>query len=333
MESRFGVTQFIFCRPLQVPRSGARAEGRPEHDVRSVRASRPALRAEASNRSIGEPFIEVSSVGEATIYASPSIHSIGPFFISSLFIKMNLQFRVDRTNSDVSGCYNDFFSKANYGFVFEHPATDKKVTHIHGYVLDREEIKFKSFGAAVKKTFSLKPNDYETAQTCGKDKRSIDLSGSWAYGSRFGTLRPVWAKNISPAMVEDLQRYSQELGIKIQAARDSRLPKVIELNDQKPDSKIFYDICEAVLQEAKQTPGIYENRLIEANHFGTEVMDLQPVIVKPKAVYQILLKHLKRHRVMTEMNQLTRFMTTILRDDPQQGETLRDAVFRRLNLI
>lgn len=245
---------------------------------------------------------------------------------------MNLQFRVDRHSNDVSGSYMDFFSKAAMGFVFEHPSTPKKVTHIHGYVFDREEIKFKSFGASVKKTFSLKANDYETSQTCGKDKKQIDLSGSWAYGSRFGTLRPVWTKNISPAMVEDLQRYSQIIGAEIQAARDSRLPKIIELNDQKPDSKVFYDICEAVLQEAKKTPGIYENKLVEVSHFGNEMMELQSVIVSPKAVYQILLKHLKKHRIMTEVNQLTRFMTTIIRDDPNLGQTLRDAVFRRINL-
>lgn len=243
---------------------------------------------------------------------------------------MNYQFRVDRFDRDVSGNYESFFSKSDCGFVFEHPATPAKVNHIHGYVFGMP-IKLKSFGASVKKVFSLKSNDYETSATAGKKKLPVDISGSWAYGSRFGTLCPVWTKNISPANVEALQTYSIELGKTIESARASRT-KVIELNDQKPDSKVFYDICEAVLQEAKETPGIYANKLVESNHFGNECLEMKLVIVKPKAVYQILLNHLKKHRIMTEVNQLTRFMTTILREDADLGQTLRSAVFRRLNL-
>lgn len=244
---------------------------------------------------------------------------------------MNIQFRVDREHIDVSGTYDRFFKEASVAFVFEHPATPKKCNHLHGYYFGYAS-KFKSFGAQVKKVFSLKANDYETSQTAGKDKRTIDISGSWAYGSRFGTLRPVYTKNISPAMVEDLQRYSQIFGEPILAARNSRIPKAIEIRDQKPESKAFYDICEAVLQEAKETPGLYENRLITETIEGYEIVQVKAVCTHPKRLYGILLKHLKQHRIMTEVNQLTRFMSTIIREDDHLGKTLREAVFSRLNL-
>lgn len=244
---------------------------------------------------------------------------------------MNIQFRVDRPHCDVSGTYESFFKKADYAVVFEHPATDKKCIHLHGYYFGYDS-KFKSFGAQVKKVFSLKPNDYETSQTAGKDKRAIDLSGSWAYGSRFGTLRPIYTKNISPATVEDLQRYSQIFGEPILAARNSKLPKLIPIKDQKPESKAFYDICEAVLQEAKETPGLYENRLITETIDGYEVVQVKQVCTHPKRLYGILLQHLKKHRIMTEVNQLTRFMSTIIREDDHLGKSLREAVFSRLNI-
>lgn len=241
---------------------------------------------------------------------------------------MNCQFRIDRVFVDVSGSLETFFTKADKGFVFEHPSTPEKGVHCHGYMFQMP-ITIKRLRAKVKETFSLKNNDYESSDKCGKKRLPLDLSGAYAYGSRFGTLRPLWLKNIPLTVLEELRIYSQNIGTEIETARSSKASKVIELT-QKPDSRVFYDICDAVLLEARETPGVYENRLCSVSHFGTEMTELKQTIVKPKVIYEILLKQLKKHRIMTEINQLTRFMTTILREDPSQGEFIREAVFNRI---
>lgn len=243
---------------------------------------------------------------------------------------MNYQFRADRVFSDVSNVLVRFAEKAESGFLFEHPETPKKCAHIHGYMFNMS-IEIKTFRGKVKKTFSLTKADYETSDKCGEKKQPIDISGAYAYGSRFAQLRPLWVKNFSPAQLEALQIYSRELGDKIEFARASR-EKIIEIYNEKPESRQYYDICEAVIQEAKNTPGIYENKLCEVINDGYEYMELRPCIVQKNAVYEILKKHLRKHRMVLEINQICRFMATILRDDPNFGISLRNAVWKRLNL-
>jgi len=236
----------------------------------------------------------------------------------------NLQFRLDREYKDVSGALAVLFNDCEQGFAFEHPYDEKtkKVVHIHGYMFAPVIVR-KTLQKHIKALqLSLKNADYETSITCGKDKRPIDMSGSYMYGSRFDELTPKFLKNISPALLEELRLYARN-GRPIQSASKSKLEKVHDMRIK--DKSAFYDICEAVKAEARETPGVYDNRLV-----GNEHIEMKSVIVKPVAVYNILLKHLKKHRVMTEVNQLTRFMTTILRDDEEQGEELRKTVFRRI---
>lgn len=124
---------------------------------------------------------------------------------------MNYQFRIDRSFSDVSGVISSWkeFNKAHQAFMFEHPETKDKVRHMHGYLLGTVSA-FKTFQGNVKKTFSVKDFDYETSNKCGKERKDIDLSGAWTYGSKFGTIAPSFLKNISPVQVEELNEYARK---------------------------------------------------------------------------------------------------------------------------
>jgi len=242
----------------------------------------------------------------------------------------NLQFRVDRRYHDVSGVMDRLFKPADSGFVFEHPPTPKKDWHIHGYMFN-PTIVVKTLRGKVKTLLSTRNNDYETSNTCGEDHRPIDMSGAFAYGSKFDTIAVSWTKNISPDLLEQLRSYARTLGETIgTASNPPPAVKQVDKSAKKSESVItHYQLCLDVLDEAYKTPFVYENKLVESE-FGSQTMAMQMVCVNPAAVYNILLKHLKKHRIMTEVNQLTRFMTTILREDLNQGERIKETVFLRL---
>jgi len=93
-------------------------------------------------------------------------------------------------------------------FIFQHTAdaTDKR-THCHAYYFNNT-VKRKFFCEKLTKTLKLN-GDYESSDSCSKEeKRQLDLSGAWCYGSKWGTIAPSFIKNISPDIVEQLTAYS-----------------------------------------------------------------------------------------------------------------------------
>lgn len=160
---------------------------------------------------------------------------------------VNVQFRVDRHVNDVSGTFSRIFKPCDQAFLFEHPPTPQKATHIHGYLFN-VSIQVPSFRKNVKEAFSMKPNDYEVSDKCGESKQPLDMSGAYAYGSKFDTIAPSFIKNISPDLLEDLRMYARELGKTIQSARESRkdVKKVKIIDKAKED---LYSIVEQVEKE------------------------------------------------------------------------------------
>lgn len=119
------------------------------------------------------------------------------------------QVRIHRTYDDVGTSLLQFSDKSNISFTFEHPA-DEEVSriHIHQYNFDLS-IKYDAISARIKK-LGLKGNsDFSVSGTCGKDKRPLDLSGAWMYGSKFGTIAPKYVKNLTPEQVEQLNEYAR----------------------------------------------------------------------------------------------------------------------------
>lgn len=229
---------------------------------------------------------------------------------------MNYAPRISIPYSDISNVFMSWSDVCNQFIVFEHePDEEVKTQHCHlliiGSTLKEEALKRKLF-----KLYPTSRKGNELWAWTHKDYPNPDLSFI-KYMSK-GVLAPKFVKNISPATVDEFRRQWVV-----------NPPVEVAANKSKDKSKEFYGICERVLAIARETPGIYENKLVESE-FGSQSLMMKSVIVNPGKVYDILLKELKRNRIMTEVNQLTRFMTTILRDDLNVGEEIRKTVFKRL---
>lgn len=202
---------------------------------------------------------------------------------------MNFQFRVDRTFADVSGVIPDWkeIKKCHVAFMFEHPETPKKVRHLHGYLLGTISA-FKTFQGNVKTTFSLENNDYETSQVCGKERKNIDLSGAWCYGSKWGTIAPVFLKNISPEQVEELNEY---------ARKQWREPHTNDGKSVVKENlyKNHYDIAEKIAHEAM-------NKVIEGSSMRAVVL----------VYYETTVKYLHKNRICFDERNIEKLMITAM---------------------
>jgi len=229
---------------------------------------------------------------------------------------MNYQYRVDRVWDDIHSTYDEWkeLDKCTTAFLFEHPPTKKgKAQHCHGYLFDTPS-KYKTFQGNVKKAFSLIDADYETSQTCGKGdkKKSIDLSGAWMYASKGATLRAKSLKNISPQQVEELDKY----------ARDNWVQHTEKTPETKTKTKTDYWTFLQDVREKAEKQMLYKYEL-------DNQCELVMTVDKHK-LYKLLIASMNEHKMVLEINQMTRMFATLVRDDPIHGEEIRKSVFRRL---
>lgn len=126
-------------------------------------------------------------------------------------MKPHFQSRIHLEWVDVSGFVVSYMDKAEKGFAFQHNA-DEEVnrTHVHSYFFS-PTVETKSYSEQVAKKLGLKgQHQFYTSDKCSKkDKRALDISGAWCYGSKWGTIAPVFTKNISPDLVDELQKYAK----------------------------------------------------------------------------------------------------------------------------
>lgn len=152
---------------------------------------------------------------------------------------MNIQFRIHRPYSDVSGVVIKLFDKCKSGFVFQHEA-DEEVNrqHIHGYMFE-PSISRKTLSEQIGNKLSLKGNtDFFTSDKCSrKDPRPIDLSGAWVYGSKFGTVAVSFLKNISPDQVDELRVVVSNWNFNKLASKSAPTTELIVLKEIKVKAK------------------------------------------------------------------------------------------------
>lgn len=131
------------------------------------------------------------------------------------------QIRIKRRWCDISGVIKGLSSKSDKCFAFEHYAEQASKAHVHCYVFNIK-LKYDAISDRVKK-LGLKGNqDFSVAGACGKDRRPLDVSGAWTYGTKPEALRPVWVENISPAVIEELSEGAR----RFYAKRDNTTPAV-----------------------------------------------------------------------------------------------------------
>lgn len=121
------------------------------------------------------------------------------------------QLRIHLPWAEAKPVLNQFIDICDTAVVFEHPPDeDVKRVHVHGYFFNIS-LKDDAVRDRIKK-HGLKGNtDFFVSGQCGKDRRPLDLSGAWQYGTKQEAMRPVFTKNISPAISEELQDYAQRI--------------------------------------------------------------------------------------------------------------------------
>lgn len=179
----------------------------------------------------------------------------------------HIQFRIHREFSDVSGVVVSLFEKCAQGFLFQHPADeDVARTHIHGYMFE-PSITRKTLSEQIAKKLNLKGNaDFGTSETCGqKDKRPMDLSGAYCYGSKWDTIAPILNRNISPVLLEELKTYSRSKATIGNIARNTHTTEIVVLKEVKVKTKptLYQHVTTVINRINDQFPELLNASLLE----------------------------------------------------------------------
>lgn len=219
---------------------------------------------------------------------------------------MNYAIRLSLPYADISGIFELWSNRSTKGVIYEHEADDEvKRTHCHIGLIGTD-----CKAEALKRMFK------------GRTGKGNEF---WSFKEWDGSDTYITYMSKGYLDAKKAKQFSKE------ELDESRSKWVSMTPDpKKENSKEFYSICEAVLEKARKTPGCYTCKLVPSDMSYGASLEAREVIADPGKVYDILLKELKTHRIMTEMNQLTRFMVTIMREDLNQGEEIKNSVFRRI---
>lgn len=178
-----------------------------------------------------------------------------------------IQFRIHREYSDVSGFVVSLFEKCETGLVFQHEA-DEEVnrTHIHGFMF-APTIARKSISEQIAKKLNLTGNkDFFTSDKCSKkNPRPLDLSGAFCYGSKWNTIAPLFQKNISPDLLEELKSYSRKMGSFNNIRNSTHTTELVVLKEVKVRQKpTQYQHCTTVVNRINELhPDLMSKQLAE----------------------------------------------------------------------
>lgn len=149
------------------------------------------------------------------------------------------QVRIHRRWDETETVLKKLSDISDHSVVFEHPPDEKvKRIHVHAYFFNLN-LKDDAIRERLKKT-GLKGNeDFAVSGQCGDDRRPLDLSGAWTYGTKPEALRPVFTNNISPAVIEELQEYARCFYAKYK--RDNITPAASSQGDTKVKKMTHYE--------------------------------------------------------------------------------------------
>jgi len=217
---------------------------------------------------------------------------------------MNVQFRIHKQYSDVSGLVVSLFDKCTQGFVFEHPADeDVNRVHIHGYMFETSICR-KSISEYIKKKFDLNGNsDFFTSVSAGGRKqlaqrKDIDMSGAYCYGSKWDTIAASFTKNISPVLLEQLKNYSRKMGTFNNIARNSVTTEIVVLKEIKTKSK----------------PTQYQHIITIVNRINDLNPDLQskPLAERQRVVFEMVYSYFRENELFMGKYKQLDFLDNVL---------------------
>lgn len=163
------------------------------------------------------------------------------------------QSRIHLEWCDVSGFVVSYMDKTLKGFSFQHDADEEVArTHVHSYFFGCTTM-FKSYADKIPEKLGISGTEnFYTSQLCSKrDRRPLDISGAWCYGSKWGTVAPKYLKNISSDEVEQLQRYARSKATIGNIARGSNTVIIKEIKVKTKPTQ--YEHAKTCVQRIMQT--------------------------------------------------------------------------------
>lgn len=224
------------------------------------------------------------------------------------------QLRIHRSYSDVVELVESLYKKAESGFIFQHPPDDKvSRLHVHCYYFNIA-LKYDAIRERCLK-FGLKGNsDFAISGTAGEDRRPLDVSGAWCYGTKREELPVVFAKNISPATVEELKEYSRRFYAKWAT--------------NTPTGKSAEPVKEPV-KKSKQLTKYEHVRAIVSELLSPEFVKMSKSDPERIAIVRdVTLEYLRKNGIFSGMYRAVEWIETVLND--LGDETFKQSVTIRL---
>lgn len=156
----------------------------------------------------------------------------------------------------MSGFVVSLLDKCEQGFAFEHPPDEKvKRLHVHGYMFGSSlERKTVSQDWIKKKLGLIGNKDFYTSDKCGEDENRLDMSGAYAYGSKWDTIAASYLKNISPDLLEQLKQYARPFRPRETNIVTSFTPQVVQ--DKSTKLTQYQHVSACVLSLMDQHPQV-----------------------------------------------------------------------------
>lgn len=220
---------------------------------------------------------------------------------------------------DVSGIWEKWSTHAERMIVYEHEA-DPEVTSTHCHFL---MINVNVSVETLKREFRRQYSQY-FEKTDGRElwawvnkKKDIPDTGFITYMSK-GVLSPKFVKNFSQEEVDTL--------------RDkwvNPITKVVEVSakpkkEVKEKVKTHWQIMTDIRAELSKI----ENFKLDVDPLTGQVVNMSSY--KFDTLYKITVKHLNKNEVRTSRNELERFIVTLIRDDVNFRDDVRDSIKKNI---
>jgi len=158
------------------------------------------------------------------------------------------QIRVHREFDELDNFFCKYRYDSELSFGFQHEADDQvSRTHTHLYFFGLKKRR-NTVDDYVRSRFKGN-KEFSISQTCGKDKRELDVVGAWIYGTTHELLEPRFTHGLSEGNIAALKQHAQEFWEKLEqkAAAGIKSFEIMEIIIEKEKrDNIFMHYLEKV---------------------------------------------------------------------------------------
>lgn len=233
---------------------------------------------------------------------------------------MNLAPLLRLPYNDVSGIWETWSSHAERMVVYEHEADDEvKTTHCHFLMLN-VNVSSETLKREFRRAYPLYFEKSDGRELWAwKNKKFPDPNEGFIPYMMKGRYAAKFVKNFSEEQLE------------IHRQQSFAIPKDVEISESKPKKenkqkvqKTHWQIMLDIKDELSQIP----NMKLDVDPLTGQVINMSSY--KFDTLYKITVKHLGKNEVRTSRNELERFIVTLIRDDVNFRDDVRDSIKKNI---